>query len=109
MFTFGSDILAARTEVIVDGLVCGVPGVPGLGLGRVGARRGWLLVRMAGELGGGWPACLWWGGEAGVGGPAPFAGAGREPGGGALGVVGLAGVPGGEDALVADSEQARDP
>ena len=109
MFTFGSDILAACTEVVMGGLVCGVLGARGLGLGRVGAWRGWLLVRVAGGLGGGWPAWLWWGGEAGEGGPAPFAGAGREPGGGALGVAGLAGVPGGEDALVAGCEQARDP
>src|SRR6266536_3331586 len=48
-------------------------------------------------------------GEAGEGLAAPFPGPGREPGGGAPRVVGLAGVVGGEDALVADGEQAGDP
>src|SRR6266568_1686666 len=49
------------------------------------------------------------GGELGEAGAAPFAGAGRQPGGGAAGVVVLAGVVGGEDALVADCQQAGDP
>jgi len=41
--------------------------------------------------------------------PAAFSGSGREPGGGAAGVVVLPGVVDGEDALVADGEQAGDP
>src|SRR6516225_512798 len=58
--------------------------------------------------------CRWlWrrcgGGEAGAGLAAPAAGPGREAGCGAAGVVGLAGVPGGQDALVADGEQAGEP
>ena len=60
-----------------------------------------------GGAGGSW---LWrTGGEAGQCGAPPPAGLRREPGGGAAGVAGLAGVPGGEDALVADGEQAGKP
>jgi hypothetical protein len=58
----------------------------------------------------GWPRRLWRaGGEAGEGLAASLAGFRREPGGGPAGVVGLAGVEGGEDALVADGEQAGQP
>ena len=49
------------------------------------------------------------GGEAGEGLAAPLAGFRREPGGGPARVLLLAGVPGGEDALVADGEQAGQP
>src|SRR5215510_13329540 len=58
--------------------------------------------------------CCWlWrccgGGEAGAGLAAPAAGLGWQAGRGAAGAVGLAGVPGGQDALVADGQQAGEP
>jgi hypothetical protein len=75
-------------------------GVAGLWFRGAGRLRGrvtglWMLWRA--------------GGERGEGLAAPFEGAGREAGGGAAGVVVLAGVVGGEDALVADGEQAGEP
>src|SRR5260370_19212067 len=50
-----------------------------------------------------------YGGEAGECLAAPAAGFGWQAGGGSPGVVGLPGVVGGEDALVADDEQAGEP
>ena len=119
MFTSDADILAwllragRRRAGLVFGVVCSRAG----DCGRVGcARAGGLVAEVAGEAGsdslaaGGFPAWwLWRGGEAGEGLASAFPGLGREPGGGAAVVVGLAGVEGGEDALVADGEQAGDP
>ena len=55
--------------------------------------------------------CWLWrrGGELARAGAPAFAGSGRQAGCGAAGVVLLAGVPGGQDALVADGEQAGEP
>ena len=86
------------------------------GLRALPARVSWWEL-MGAVLAGGFGACwwllgcwwLWPGGELGVGGAAAFAGAGRHAGSGTAGVVLLAVVPGGEDALVADGEQAGDP
>ena len=55
------------------------------------------------------PGRLGRGGEAGEGFAAVLACSGREPGGGAAGVVLLAGGECGEDALVADGQQAGQP
>jgi len=49
------------------------------------------------------------GGQAGEGLASSAAGFGGQAGRGAAGIVGLAGVPGGQDALVADGEQAGEP
>ena len=59
------------------------------------------------RAGAGAGCCLWWGGgEDGEGAAPSFAGSGRQAEGGPSDGVGLAGVERGEDALVADGEQA---
>src|SRR6516162_3655936 len=71
---------------------------------------GWSACRAAdGPVG-----CRWFwrrcgGGEAGAGCAAPTAGFGRQAGCGAAGGGGLAGVEGGQDALVAEGQQAGEP
>jgi hypothetical protein len=63
------------------------------------AAAGWVAPGL-------WRRC---GGQAGEGLAAPAPGSGGQAGGGTAGVVVLAGVPGGQDALVADGEQAGEP
>ncbi len=66
-----------------------------------------VLVTAAGWVAPGlWRCC---GGQAGEGLAAPAAGFRGQAGCGAAGVVGLACVPGGQDALVADGQQAGEP
>src|SRR6266542_357409 len=120
MFTFASDIRVVRAGMMrvwagqfacrwllalrwsLAGLVClagRMPGLRGLPV-TVFSAAGWLRT-------GGAAARLWrGGGEAGERLAAPLAGFWREAGCGAAGVLVLAGVECGEDALVADGEQA---
>jgi hypothetical protein len=71
----------------------------------------WVISGVLATAAGGVVPVLWrrCGGRAGEGLAAPTPGFRGQAGCGAAGVAGLAGVPGGQDALIADGQQAGEP